>query len=423
MTTKRLKFAFERIIGGVWGDEPQGNANDIICVRVADFDDVTGCVSTESLTLRHISPSEQNGRLLRQGDLLLEKSGGGEQSSVGRTVRFTHDFPAVCSNFIGLLRPKQPNDPTFLTYLMRAMYQGGGSLPHIKQTTGIQNLDCDSFLNIVFAFPSPPIQRDIAAFLDDQTAKIDRLMALRRRQMELLREQRASIIQQAVIRGLDPNVPTKDTGIQWIQDIPAHWEIKPLGSVTIYISYGFTNPMPGADEGPYLLTANDIGEGTIRYATARHTTQDAFDTLLTNKSRPKEGDILVTKDGTLGRVALCDGQRVCINQSVALLRLDERQVDLPFVVEALQAHPYQENMVYDAGGTTIKHIYITRLVKMRMAFPPKPEQKEIHNYLSEETGAIDRITTAYARQLGMLAEYRTALIHECVTGQRRVTVP
>jgi type I restriction enzyme S subunit len=101
----RLKFAFEPIIGGVWGDEPKGDSNDMVCVRVADFNDLAGTVSTDKLTQRNISPSEQRGRVLHCGDLLLEKSGGGEQTAVGLLFDST-TISKHHSNFIAVYTAK-----------------------------------------------------------------------------------------------------------------------------------------------------------------------------------------------------------------------------------------------------------------------------------------------------------------------------
>ena len=86
------------------------------------------------------------------------------------------------------------------------------------------------------------------------------------------------------------------------------------------ITYGFTNPMPTSDVGPYMITAKDINHGRILYDQARRTSLEAFQSLLTDKSRPQIGDVLVTKDGTLGRIAVVDRNDICINQSVALLQ-------------------------------------------------------------------------------------------------------
>ena len=112
-----------------------------------------------------------------------------------------------------------------------------------------------------------------------------------------------------------------------------------------------------------MLTANDIGDGVARVGTARRTTQDAFDRLLTEKSRPKPGDVLLTKDGTLGRVALFEGGDACVNQSVAVLTPDRNRVLPRLLAELLAVPAYRDALIFEAGGTTIKHLYISRIVK------------------------------------------------------------
>ncbi|MGY8682064.1 restriction endonuclease subunit S [Bradyrhizobium sp. UFLA05-153] len=159
-----------------------------------------------------------------------------------------------------------------------------------------------------------------------------------------------------------------------IGEVPADWHVGPLRDVLDLITYGFTNPMPDATKGPWKLTAKDIVEGRIRYEAARHTTETAFNTLLTDKSRPRIGDVLLTKDGSIGRVAVVDRDGLCINQSVALLRPNGRV--LPhFLALLLRAPYYQSRMEGDSDGSTIKHIYITRVDKMEIALPPLAEQE------------------------------------------------
>ena len=99
-TIVRLKRTITNCQNGIWGDAPEGEENDIICVRVADFDRVKRCVADKDLTIRSVPPDKREGRLLRPGDLLLEKSGGGDKQPVGTVVLFDLDVPAVCSNFI-----------------------------------------------------------------------------------------------------------------------------------------------------------------------------------------------------------------------------------------------------------------------------------------------------------------------------------
>lgn len=269
----------------------------------------------------------------------------------------------------------------------------------------------------VITRPPLPEQHAIAAFLDRETAKIDALIAEQQRLVALLAEKRQAVISHAVTKGLNPDAPMKDSGIEWLGEVPVGWEVKPISFVSKYLSYGFTNPMTTTDEGPYMLTANDIGDGVLKYETARRTSHDQFLNDLSDKSRPKKDDILITKDGTLGRVALHDGQVACINQSVALLRVNAEIVSAKFLSTCLRGGIYQDRMIYEAGGTTIKHIYISRLAKMPVAIPPKEEQAEINVFLDTETDKLDALTTEAQRAIALLQERRTALISAAVTGK------
>jgi type I restriction enzyme S subunit len=157
-----------------------------------------------------------------------------------------------------------------------------------------------------------------------------------------------------------------------------------LSHFTTRITYGFTNPMPTTTEGPFMLTAKDVYDGRIDYENARRTSWESYRNELTEKSRPRVGDVLLTKDGSIGRVALCDRADVCINQSVALLQPNDR-IEPRFLKYLLEVPHYQRRMEGDADGTTIKHIYITRVDKMQVAVPPLAEQKAIAAVL----GALD----------------------------------
>ena len=283
-------------------------------------------------------------------------------------------------------------------------------------TRSHQRCSPDDISKLPVSWPSKPEQTTIATFLDRETAKIDALVEKKERLIELLQEKRTALITSAVTRGLDTSVPMQDSGIEWLGEIPAHWEMKPLSYKLERITYGFTNPMPTADEGPYMLTALDIGDGQILYENARRTTNDAFERDLTDKSRPRGGDLLLTKDGTLGRVAVADGRRVAINQSIALLRFD-RSVHVRFMQHLLLAAPYQDRMAFEAGGTTIKHIYISRLARMPIGIPPKQDQKVISDFVGQEKTKADILIAKVHQAIDHLKEYRTALISAAVTGK------
>lgn len=265
--------------------------------------------------------------------------------------------------------------------------------------------------------PSTVEQTQIARFLDHETARIDALIEEQQRLIELLKEKRQAVISHAVTKGFDPTVPMKDSGVEWLGEVPAHWEVTKLGWILNELTYGFTNPMPTEDDGPAMLTANDIGWGTVLYEQARSTSEVAFREMLTDKSRPKAGDLLLTKDGTLGRVAVHDGRPACINQSVALIRPDTRIMSSEFLCSLLQASCYQTKMIFDAGGTTIKHIYITILAKMNLAVPSLDEQQALLNFISSETCKFDRLTSEAEQVVNLLQERRSALISAAVTGK------
>lgn len=159
------------------------------------------------------------------------------------------------------------------------------------------------------------------------------------------------------------------------------WETNPLTDYLDLITYGFTNPMPTTTVGPFLVTAKDIQGGTINFDTARHTSLEAYSQKLTDKSRPRVGDVLLTKDGSIGRVAVCTRNDICINQSVALLRPNSRILP-SFLAYLLQAPEYQRRMESDSDGSTIKHIYITRVDKMPISVPSFEMQQAIVDVLS-----------------------------------------
>ena len=196
----RLKWSVSGMVNGVWGEEPDGD-NDIACVRVADFDRRSFRVHFDDPTMRAVIPIQRFGRELQAGDLLLEKSGGGEKQMVGCVVLFDHHSPAVSSNFIA--RVSAVGSPRFWVYMHAALYSGKLNFPAIKQTTGIQNLDSSVYFDTLTVFPPLAEQEAIAAFLDHETASIDELTNQVERAIERLQEYRLALITAAVTGKID----------------------------------------------------------------------------------------------------------------------------------------------------------------------------------------------------------------------------
>lgn len=167
------------------------------------------------------------------------------------------------------------------------------------------------------------------------------------------------------------------------------WDMIKLDDCLELITYGFTNPMPDAEAGPWKVTAKDIVDGRIDFSTARHTTMAAFENDLTDKSRPIKDDVLLTKDGTLGRLAIVGDEQICINQSVALLRLNKKMLLPRYLLYLLQSPEYQGKMLADAGGSTIKHIYITKVNQLQIPVPPLEMQNKLIDILFTYDQMID----------------------------------
>jgi len=199
----RLKYLFDFSRSGVWGDDPTGSRDDVVCVRVADFDRFRFKAGRNASTLRAVEWAQFASRKLRFRDVLLEKSGGGEKSPVGFAVNFDGDAPSVCSNFVGQLRPARENNARYVGLLMAALYASGRNVPYIKQTTGIQNLDGPGYLSQEVEVPSCREQKATAKSLDKMLDSLQGYSAAVGRQVACLQERRQALITAAVTGQID----------------------------------------------------------------------------------------------------------------------------------------------------------------------------------------------------------------------------
>ena len=172
--------------------------------------------------------------------------------------------------------------------------------------------------------------------------------------------------------------------------VPSDWDYEPLENYLDLITYGFTNPMPTTPSGVYMVTAKEIFNGRLNLGIARFTSEEAYSELLTDKSRPIKDDVLITKDGSIGRVAIVGDEKICISQSVALMRPNKDRILPIFLKYLLESKQYQALIDIDATGSTIQHIYITKINLMKIAVPASLlEQKAIASVLSSLDDKID----------------------------------
>jgi len=398
----RAKWTVTGCRNGIWGEEPDG-INDLPCVRVADFDRNTFRVRIDDPTMRAVTRKERRDRLLQNGDLLLEKSGGGDLQPVGAVMQYNHDIEAVCANFIARMPVADGYTSRFLAYLHAHLNAGRLNTRSIKQTTGIQNIDSQQYLNEVVVHPPFYEQKAIATFLDRETGRIDGLIAKKQRQIELLAEKRSALISHAVTKGLDPNVKMKDSGIEWLGQIPQHWQIVPL-------KYSLL-PRGGAIKtGPFgsQLLSSDMASGDVKVYNQRNVLDRDFSSGENYISDDKHQelrsftvfpqDVLITTRGTIGRCAL-------------LPESAERGILHPCLIR-VQANPliaspeYIALLIQDSGivllqlqllsnATTIEVIYSESLKSVRLPLPPASEQAAILTYVTQEVKRHDAILSSF----------------------------
>ena len=268
----------------------------------------------------------------------------------------------------------------------------------------------------------PPMteQRSIADFLDQETAKIDGLVRRKERLIELLQEKRTALITRAVTRGLDPNVPMKDSGIEWLGETPAHWDIAP-----VYTRYEValgkmldSKQVTGDSLGKYLRNV-DVQWDAVQVADLPEmdfSQSDRYRYLL----RP--GDLLVCEGGEVGRTAIWRGElNECFYQKAIHRMRTRSDSEIPkffyFLMFALA-----QRGVFTAGGNpnTIDHLTAVQLRHYRVPFPSSHEQREIAEFLDRQTAWIDDLVSKVYEAIDHLNEFRNALISAAVTGKIEV---
>lgn len=416
----RLKTTITSCQNGLWGDDPN-QLNDIICVRVADFDRTGFIVDLTNPTLRSIGATEASERTLGTGDLLLEKSGGGDNQPVGAVVQFNHNLPAICSNFVARITLVQHQDSRYHTYLHSVLYFVRINTRHIKQSTGIQNLDSSGYLSEVVAIPPESEQREIAAFLDRETARIDALVEKKERLIELLREQRSALITRAVTKGLNLSAPMKDSGVDWLGKVPAHWEVRPLKALS-RLQTGVT--LGKRYEGqfltrlPYLRVAN-VQDGYLDLAEIAEVEVPLLEAA---RCKLQDGDVLMTEGGDfdkLGRGYVWEGQIApCLHQNHIFAVRPGREIRSRYL--ALTVGSAYGRAYFTATSSQSTNLASTNRAKLgnfRVPAPTIEEQKAIVSFLDRETARIDDLIGKVQEAIERLKEYRIALISAAVTGK------
>lgn len=415
----RAKWSVTSCQNGVWGAEPDGDG-DLVCIRVADFDRQSLRVSTEKLTMRSIAEKDRRNRLLRAGDLLLEKSGGGEQQLVGAVVEFNGAFAAVSSNFIARMVVSDEMDPRFLVYLHSHLYSGRVNFRSIKQTTGIQNLDSQAYLDEPITYPPLDEQKAIARFLDFKTTQIDSLISKKKALLDKLTEKRTALISHAVTKGLDPTVAMKDSGVAWLGNVPAHWKVIPIKfSLDMPITDGPHSTPQFYDDGIPFISAESVKNDRLDFSRMRGYISEDDHAIFSKKYKPKYGDVYMVKSGaTTGAVARVETHEdFNIWSPLAVLRPSAEKSITDYLFYVLKSKPFFYSVELSWSYGTQQNIGMGVISNIRMALPPVEEQQEICQHLEPLLQKIEDQRAKVDCVVERLHEYRSALITNAVTGK------
>ncbi len=379
-----------------------------------------------------------------QKEVLIDEGGypvfgtGGE---FGRASTFLYDKPSVLLGRKGTIdKPfyieepfwtvdtlfytqiKENTNPKYFFYLCKTIpfdfYQESSAVPSMTQ----ENLN-----EILFSSPSLSEQTTIAAFLDHKTAQIDALIEKKEQLIEKLKGQRQAIINEAVTKGLNPNIPMKDSGIEWLGEIPEHWEVnfikRGVDLLTDYEANGsfdsIKNNVIFTDETGYAwyVRATDLENNFISDENlVRWVDENSYNFL--EKTKLFGGELLVAKRGEIGKVYLMP--KVTVKATLApnlyLVRLNEK-LDAQFVWYFFESELGKSQLKLKDRSTTMGALYKDDFKEIPIVFPPFEEQVEIKNNLNIISEKYNNVTESVSLSIDKLKLYRQSLISEAVTGK------
>ena len=351
---------------------------------------------------------------LEQGDVLITKdSEVWNDIGVPALVEYTA-MDLVCGYHLALLRPLQ----TLLNgaYLCRALQTPAVAYQFHTAANGVTRygLSHEAIKSVLLPIPPLPEQATIVRYLDHFDERIRRYVSGKQKLIWLLEEEKQAVIHRAVTRGLDPNVRLKPSGVEWLGDVPAHWEVRRLKQVSRILRGRFTHRPrndPSLYEGPYpFIQTGDV-------ARAKKTITGYSQTLnkqgLAVSMMFPTGTLVMTIAANIGDVAVLDFE-ACFPDSVVGF-VPHQNVHRDYLYHIFLA--MKAELLREAPVNTQGNLNVDRVGSRHIALPPLPEQTAIVRYLDKATADIDTAIDHARRQIELLQEYRTRLIADVVTGK------
>lgn len=415
---KRFKWLLANNDGGVWGSDPIGEG-DTIVLRSTD-QTVDGHWRVAEPAYRQLSAKERADALLVEGDLVVTKSSG-SSLHIGKTTLVTADIArqGCCyGNFMQRLRVGSDFIPKLAWYLMNNELSRAQLDLLSNSTTGLANLNGTLIGEVFLPVASVIEQTQIARFLDHETARIDALIEEQQRLIELLKEKRQAVISHAVTKGLDPTVPMKDSGVEWLGEVPAHWDVIRVKNVARlesghtpskefpeywengdipWVSLNDSKRLKVSDyieETQFMITALGVKNSSARILPAR--------------------SVVFTRDATIGLAAITT-KEMCVSQHLIAWVCNEGLVIPEFLL--LVFYAMEEELDRFTFGATIKTIGMPDIRTLVAPVPPLAEQARVVAEVNTKRELIDQLIRESSAALALYSERRSALISAAVTGK------
>lgn len=331
------------------------------------------------------------------------------------------DYEGVCSPAYQVFyNTKEINHQYF-----KLLFKSQGFISMINSLViGIRegkNIQYGSFAYSFLPFPSVEEQEKIANFVNEKCGEIDSLISLQEEMISELQAYKQSVITEAVTKGLDPNVPMKDSGVEWIGMIPEGWNICKLKFLCSSIKDGSHFSPTTTEEGfPYITAADVHGKG-LDYANAKKISEKDYNDLVQSGCKAEKDDILLVKDGaTTGRVGMKIENNPCVLlSSVAMLRVNTKSYPT-YLMYMVSSDLLQQQISIAMAGSAMPRITLTKLNTFIALEVPLSEQQAIASYLDEKTSQIDSLIALKQEKITELKDYKKSIIYEYVTGKKKV---
>jgi type I restriction enzyme, S subunit len=270
--------------------------------------------------------------------------------------------------------------------------------------------------NIVLGVPSEAEQTQIARFLDHETARIDALIEEQQRLIELLKEKRQAVISHVVTKGLDPTVPMKDSGVEWLGEVPAHWEVVRLKNISRIVDCKNRTP-DYVDDGDYLVVrTTNIKKQQLSLEGALYTDRKNFE-IWTERGVPPPGSIFFTREAPSGEVCIVpENTPLCMGQRMMNIIPSDSGLT-PFIFDFLTSDCLTKYIESEASGSTVVHLRVEQVYNIPLIVPPESERHSIDRLVSELKLKYESLINHSEASAALLYERRSALISAAVTGK------